>query len=159
MKQFILHTFIAIATIAAIAVLATFSGCSATPAEYNSPATLHGPDGTMEFTSSYFPQPEDLPGCFLVLSNTGGKYVYDSLWLSLIINDNTAIGSELNLQRMRFSAAFSSSMDETTETFTGKMILKEKTADKVVIQMKDVRFSIAHGNYTLNGLLTACKQE
>ena len=119
------------------------------------PSLMSTPDGPMSLSGAYHPSPSDVPGCFGVISHTNGKDVYTSLWLSFYVYDTTPVGQELNLERLSFGAALSSNINEYTHTFTGKMILKKKTDTEVVIEMKDVHFKIAHGEYILNGMLTA----
>ena len=79
------------------------------------------------------------------------------LFLSFYFSDTTSVGSELQLERFRFSAPLSSNGREYTDSYTGKMVLKERSADRVVISMEDVHLCIAHGEYTLNGYLAAKK--
>jgi len=119
------------------------------------PLQITGPDGTMTMTAVYDAHPSDVPGCSGVICHTSGKNVYTSLWLSFYFSDSTLPGKDLILERMWFGASLSSNSRDYAQTFTGQMILKEKTDNKVVIFMKDVHFQIAHGEYVLNGTLTA----
>ena len=151
-------------SLTAIALLLGFSGCSAMKADdedvgINTPLILEGPDGEMPMSyAAYYPEPTDDPfGTFRVIAHTGGKLLFDSLWLTFSVFDNTKVGKELNLRSLNFGAMFSSDSRNYTDTFTGRMILKEISPDKVVIQFKHVRFSIAHGNYHLNGTMVAEK--
>ena len=123
------------------------------------PLQMKGPDGTMTLTAVYDAHPSDVPGCSGVICHTSGKDVYTSIWLSFYFSDSTLPGKDLILERMNFGAALSSNSNEYTHSFTGKMILKEQTDKKVVIFMQDVHFQIAHGEYVLNGYLTAKKAQ
>ena len=156
MKRVLLFSLIA------FAVLLGFSGCSAMKADdddvgIDTPLILEGPDGEMPMSFvAYYPDPTGEPeDTFRVIAHTGGKLVFDSLWLTFSVFDNTKVGKELNLRSLNFGAPASSDSRNYTDTFTGRMILKEKTPDKVVIQFKHVRLSIAHGNYHLNGTMVA----
>ena len=119
------------------------------------PLLLTGPDGVMTLTATYDPSPSDVPGCSGVISHTSGKDVWDSLWLSFYFTDTTPVGGELLLERFGFSAALSSNSYNHTNSFTGKMILKERSEKRVVIAMENVSLSIAHGDYKLNGYMVA----
>ena len=119
------------------------------------PLILTGPDGVMTLTASYLPSPSDVPGCEGIISHTSGKNVWNSIWLDFYFQDTTPVGGELQLERFWFGAALSSNSNNFAHTFTGKMILKERSAKRVVISMEDVRLSIAHGDYKLNGYMVA----
>ncbi len=116
---------------------------------------INGPDGGLSLSSNYYPTLEDVPGCFEVISHTNGSGVFDSLWLMMCVYNVSEPGSELSLERVSFSAALSSDSDNYTDSFTGKMILIERSDTRVVIRMEDVHFKISHGEYTLNGDLVA----
>ena len=113
----------------------------------------------MELTATYHPFPSDIPGCFGVISHTDGKDVFSSLWLDLYANDDVKPGDELKPERLMFGASLSSDSRNYANSYTGRMILKEKTMDRVIIRMDNVRFSILHGEYTLNGDLVALVKE
>ncbi len=117
--------------------------------------SVNGPDGKMEFTTVYYSAPQDAPGCSGVLCHTNGKDVFSNIWLSFYFNDNTPLGGELQLERLSFGAGLSSDIREYTSTFTGKMVLGEKTDSRVIIYMDDVHFKIQHGEYVFNGNLVA----
>ena len=117
--------------------------------------TLTGPDGVLRMSADYIPKPEDQPGCFEIIAHTDGKDVFTSLWLFCCVNNNTRVGEELKLERVDFCAALSSDSRNFTSSFTGRMILKERTREMVVIGMEDVHFSILHGKYVLSGDLVA----
>jgi hypothetical protein len=61
------------------------------------------------------------------------------------------VGEELKLERVDFCAALSSDSRNYASSFTGRMILKERTRERVVVGMEDVHFTILHGEYVLNG--------
>ncbi len=122
---------------------------------YTRPAELLGPDGPMELTATYYPSPSDVPGCFGVISHTDGRDVFTSMWLDFYARDDVKPGEELSFEKLSFSAPLSSDSHSYTDSYTGRMILKEKTGDRVVIRMEDVHFSILHGEYTLDGNLPA----
>ena len=109
----------------------------------------------MEFTTVYYSAPQDVPGCSGVICHTNGKDVFTNIWLSFYFYDNTPQGGELKLKRLNFGAALSSNSREYTNTFTGKMVLGEKTDSRVIIYMDDVHFKIQHGEYVFNGNLVA----
>ena len=117
--------------------------------------TLTGPDGVLRMSADYIPMPKDQPGCFEIIAHTDGKDVFTSLWLICCVNNNTRVGEELKLERVDFCAALSSDSRNFTTSFTGRMILKERTSEMVVIGMEDVHFSILHGEYVLSGDLVA----
>ena len=117
--------------------------------------TLTGPDGVLRMSADYIPMPKDQPGCFEIIAHTDGKDVFTSLWLICCVNNNTRVGEELILERVDFCAALSSDSRNFTSSFTGRMILKERTREMVVIGMEDVHFSILHGEYVLSGDLVA----
>lgn len=158
MKRVLLFSLIA------FAVLLGFSGCSAQNPDdgtgLTSSLALEGPDGVMPIIfAAYYPEPTGEPeNSFRVIAHTGGRYVFDSLWLSFSAFDNSKVGKDLNLRSFSFMAALSSDSRNSTDTFSGRIILKEMTADKVVIQFKHVRLSIAHGNYHINGTMVAEKE-
>ena len=145
----------------AVAVLLGFSGCSAmNPDDDYSIGTqleLEGPDGVLPISyAAYYPKPTGEPeNTFRVIAHTGGRDVFDSLWLSFSAFDNSKVGKDLDLRSFSFSAVLSSDGRNSTDTFKGRIILKEMAADKVVIQFKHVRLSIAHGNYHINGTMVA----
>ena len=113
--------------------------------------TLTGPDGELRMMADYIPMPEDQPGCFEIIAYTDGKDVFTSLWLICCVKNDTRVGEELKLERVDFCAALSSDSRNYATSFTGRMILKERTMGRVVIGMEDVHFSILHGEYVLNG--------
>lgn len=113
--------------------------------------TLTGPDGELRMMADYIPMPKDRPGCFEIIAHTDGKDVFTSLWLICCVDNNTRVGEELKLERVDFCAALSSDSRNYATSFTGRMILKERTMGRVVIGMEDVHFSILHGEYVLNG--------
>ena len=113
--------------------------------------TLTGPDGELRMMADYIPMPEDQPGCFEIIAYTDGKDVFTSLWLICCVHNDTRVGEELKLERVDFCAALSSDSRNYASSFTGRMILKERTRERVVIGMEDVHFSILHGEYVLNG--------
>ena len=112
---------------------------------------LTGPDGELRMMADYIPMPEDQPGCFEIIAYTDGKEVFTSLWLICCVKNDTRVGEELKLERVDFCAALSSDSRNYATSFTGRMILKERTMGRVVIGMEDVHFSILHGEYVLNG--------
>ncbi|MBO4536793.1 MAG: hypothetical protein J5702_06260 [Bacteroidales bacterium] len=105
----------------------------------------------------YDADPADVPGCRGIIASTSGKQVDNSLWLTIYFYDDTAIGQELKLERIHFSAPLSSNSNNYTSAFTGKIILKEKNNKKAVLRMQDVHFKIAVGEYILNGDLVATR--
>ena len=113
--------------------------------------TLTGPDGELRMMADYIPMPKDRPGCFEIIAYTDGKDVFTSLWLICCVDNNTRVGEQLKLERVDFCAALSSDSRNYATSFTGRMILKERTMGRVVIGMEDVHFSILHGEYVLNG--------
>ena len=123
------------------------------------PLEMDGPDGRMVLTGTYYPIPSDIPGCFGVLSHTDGRDVFSSLWLDFYAKDDVKPGEELHFENMMFGASLSSDSRNYANTYSGRMILKEKTKDRVVIRMEDVHFCILHGEYTLNGDLVARVKE
>ena len=97
----------------------------------------------------------DMPGCFEVIAHTGGKMEDDSFWLFLVGLNDTKPGAELKPERVSFSALLSSDSRNYTESYSGRMVLTEKTKTRVIIRMEDVRFNILYGEYILNGDLVA----
>ena len=116
---------------------------------------MKGPDGELKLRASFFPSREDTPGCFEILAHTDGKLEFDSLWLVLIGPNDTKPGSELRPERVSFSASLSSDSRNYTGSYSGRMVLTEKTKTRVTIRMEDVHFNILHGEYILNGNLVA----
>ena len=112
---------------------------------------LTGPDGELRMMAEYIPMPKDQPGCFEIIAYTDGKDVFTSLWLICCVKNDTRVGEELKLERVDFCAALSSDSRNYATSFTGRMILKERSMGRVVIGMEDVHFSILHGEYVLNG--------
>lgn len=123
------------------------------------PFEMSGPDGAMTLEASYYPSPSDVPGCFGVISHTDGKDVFSSIWLDFYTQENSKIGEDLVFQNLMFGAPLSSDSREYANSYTGKMILREKTGKRVVIRMEDVHFSIQHGEYILNGDLVATAKD
>ena len=138
-------------------ILAFIAGCTAKANLL--PLEMLGPDGDMNMNATYYPSPSDVPGCFGVISHTDGKDVFSSIWLDFYAKDDVKIGEELYLENLLFGAPLSSDSRNYANAYTGRMILKQKTDNKVVIRMEDVHFSIHHGDYTLNGDLVATLKE
>lgn len=119
------------------------------------PLEMSGPDGEMELKATYYPSPSDVPGCFGVISHTDGRDVFSSMWLDFYARDDVKPGEELHFENLMFGAPLSSDSRNYANTYTGRMILREKSKERVIIRMEDVHFSILHGEYTLNGDLVA----
>ena len=119
------------------------------------PFRMEGPAGKLSLSSSYHPSMVDMPGCFEIIAHTDGKMVDESFWLFLVGLNDTKPGAELKPERVSFSALLSSDSRNYTESYSGKMVLKEKTKTRVTIRMEDVRFNILFGEYILNGDLVA----
>ena len=119
------------------------------------PLRMEGPAGGLSLSASYYPSLEDTPGCFEIIAHTDGKKVNDSFWLFLVGLNDTKPGSELKPERVSFSAVFSSDSRNYTESYSGRMVLTEKTKTRMTIRMEDVRFNILYGEYILNGDLVA----
>jgi len=101
----------------------------------------------------FYPHPADVPGCSKVIATTSpGEVGY---WLSFCFYEDTPVGGDLKLERLSFCIPVSSDSRDYTNSFTGRMILKEKTDSKAVITMKDVHFQIAHGEFIVDGDLVA----
>ena len=148
----------------AFAVLLGFSGCSAMDPDddtyFSGSFKLEGPDGRMpllvagywvEFADPGNPDFED-PGNIIHVSVVTADR---TIQLSVAAFNDTKVGKELNLKGVYFGVPQMSDSDNYTYSFTGRMILKEKTGNKVVIRFKNVRFSIPSGNYHLNGTMVA----
>ena len=128
-----------------------FAGCR----QETIPLVFEGPDGPMTLTATYYPSPSDVKDCFGVISHTEGRDVFSSMWLDFYAKDDIKPGQELCSEILMFGAPLSSDSRNYTNSYTGKMILREKTKDRIVIRMEDVRFTILHGEYTLSGDLVA----
>ncbi len=146
MKQSVFHIILS------LLFLSLAAGCTSIRIV---PLEMKGPDGRMVLTASYYPNPSDVPGCFVVISHTDGRDVFSSMWLDFYANDNVKPGEELHFENLSFGAPLSSDSRNYANSYTGRIILKEKTRNRVVIRMEDVHFSILHGEYTLNGDLVA----
>ena len=132
--------------------------CSCSKTGKNNPGTeitLSGPDGSLALKAEFYPSPSDLPGCFEIIAHTSGKDVHTSLMFTLQASDKVKEGSEITSGKVSFGAPLSSDSREYTDSFTGRMFLKQKSADGVTIYFDDVRFRILHGEYVLNGDLVA----
>lgn len=138
-------------------VLAFVGGCGSEAAPL--PLEMLGPDGPMVLTATYYPSPSDVPGCFGVISHTDGRDVFSSIWLDFYAKDDVKVGQELHFENLMFGAPLSSDSRNYVNSYTGRIILREKNKDRVVIRMKDVRISILHGEYSLNGDLVATVNE
>ena len=128
-----------------------FTGCR----QETIPLVFKGPDGPMTLTATYYPNPSNVKDCFGVISHTEGRDVFSRMWLDFYAKDNVRPGQELCFENLTFGAPLSSDSRNYTNLYTGKMILREKTKDRIVIRMEDVRFTILHGEYTLSGDLVA----
>ena len=128
-----------------------FTGCE----QETIPLVFEGPDGPMTLTATYYPNPSEVKDCFGVLSHTEGRDVFSSMWLDFYAKDDVKPGQELCLENLTFGAPLSSDSRNYANSFTGKMIIREKTKDRIVIRMEDVRFTILHGEYTISGDLVA----
>ena len=140
------------------AVFSLTTGCgnnSSKNLSENIPFEMSGPDGKMKLTAIYHPFPSDVTGCFGVFTHTEGDDVFDNIWLEFYAKDDIKVGKVLNFEYIMFSVPLSSDSGDYTYYFSGKMILKEKTKEKVVIRMKNVCFGIHHGEYRFNGDLVA----
>lgn len=127
------------------------------------PSTLSGPDGSWRLEGSFYPTPsnssEYAQDYVQIIAHSNGKMVYSSLWLSFFFHTNDTVGSELRVESFSFGLPLSSNSEDHTNSFTGKMVLKEKTEKRVVISMEDIHMKINHGDYTLNGYLIAKTKE
>lgn len=128
-----------------------FTGCE----QETIPLVFEGPDGPMTLTATYYPNPSEVKDCFGVLSHTEGRDVFSSMWLDFYAKDDVKPGQELCFENLTFGAPLSSDSRNYATSSTGKMILREKTKDRIVIRMEDVRFTILHGEYTISGDLVA----
>lgn len=128
-----------------------FTGCR----QEATPLVFEGPDGPMTLTTTYYPSPSDVKDCFGVISHTEGRDVFSSMWLDFYARDDVKPGQELHFEKLMFGAPLSSDSRNYADSYTGKMILREKTKERIVIRMEDVRFTILHGEYTLSGDLVA----
>lgn len=128
-----------------------FTGCR----QETIPLVFEGPDGPMTLTATYYPNPSDVKDCFGVISHTEGRDVFSSMWLDFYAKDNVKPGQELCFENLTFGAPLSSDSRNYANSYTGKMVLREKTKDRIVIRMEGVRFTILHGEYTINGDLVA----
>ena len=128
-----------------------FTGCR----QETIPLVFEGPDGPMTLTATYYPNPSDVKDCFGVISHTEGRDVFSSMWLDFYAKDKVRPGQELRFEKLMFGAPLSSDSRNYADSHTGKMILLEKTQERIVIRMEDVRFTILHGEYTLSGDLVA----
>lgn len=100
----------------------------------------------------YYPNSEDVPGCGQVIAWLKPD---NAMYLSFCFYNTTQIGGVLDLERLHFGIMISSNSRDYAQEFTGEMRLKEKTGKRVVIRMDNVRFTIARGEYILNGDLIA----
>ena len=132
-------------------IILLFTGCG----QDTIPLVFKGPDGPITLTATYYPSPSDVKDCFGVISHTEGHDVFSSIWLDFYAKDDVKPGQELCFEKLMFGAALSSDSRNYANSYTGKMILREKTKDRIVIRMEDVRFTILHGEYTINGDLVA----
>ena len=157
MKKILLFFLIAVAVLG-------FSGCSTMDPDddssFISTFRLEGPDGVMPLAvAGYYirfadpgnPDFDDPGNVFHVDVLTADR----TIQLSVAALNDTKVGKELNLTGVYFGVPQMSDSDNYTYSFTGRMILKEKTGEKVVIRFKNVRFSIPSGNYHLNGTMVA----
>ncbi len=128
-----------------------FTGCR----QETIPLVFEGPDGPMTLKAIYYPSPSDVKDCFGVISHTDGRDVFSSMWLDFYAKDDVKPGQELCFENLMFGAPLSSDSRNYANAYTGKMILREKTKDRIVIRMEDVRFTILHGEYILSGDLVA----
>lgn len=128
-----------------------FTGCR----QETTPLVFEGPDGPMTLTATYYPNPSDVKDCFGVISHTEGRDVFSSMWLDFYAEDEVRPGQELRFEKLMFGVPLSSDSRNYADSYTGKMILREKTKERIVIRMEDVRFTILHGEYTLSGDLVA----
>lgn len=79
-------------------------------------------------------------------------------WSLVFGKDSMMVGKEMDFQRVMFGILVSSDGRDYTDTFTGRIYLVGKADTGIVIQMKDVRFTIGKGTYRFNGQLV-CRQE
>ena len=128
-----------------------FTGCR----QETIPLVFEGPDGPMTLTATYYPNPSDVKDCFGVISHTEGRDVFSSMWLDFYAKDEVKPGQELRFEKLMFGAPLSSDSRNYADSYTGKMILREKTKERIVIRMEGVRFTILHGEYSLSGDLVA----
>ena len=154
MKRFLLPFFLL------LAIFSLTTGCDRNSKDSNNlsenmPFEMSGPDGKMKLTAFYYPFPSDVTGCFGILAHTDGYDVYSNILLSFHAKDDIKVGDMLSFEDILFCAPLSSNGGDYTNYFSGNMILKEKTKEKVVIRMKNVCFGIHHGEYRLNGDLVA----
>ena len=65
---------------------------------------------------------------------------------------SSAVGREIPVILSSFILMLSSDSGNSTDTFTGKIYLKEKREDgQIVIRAKQVVFDVAAGTYRMNG--------
>ena len=79
-------------------------------------------------------------------------------WSLVFGEDGMTVGKEMVFQRVMFGVPISSDGRDYTDTFTGHIYLVGKSDNRIVLQMKDVRFTIGKGTYRFNGQLVCRKQ-
>ena len=154
MKRFVLPILML------LAILSLTTGCGRNSKgsknlSENIPFEMSGPAGKMKLTAIYHPFPSGVTGCFGVFAQTEGDDIFSNIWLDFYAKDDIKVGDVLSFEYIMFSLTLSSDIADYTYYFSGKMILKEKTEEKVVMRMKNVCFGIRHGEYRLNGDLVA----
>lgn len=86
-------------------------------------------------------------------ANSDGRMAYDMFYLSFYFDqiDNVKPGTILKHVRSVFSFPASSDSRNYTTEYKGKLSLKDKGDDYVIIHFNNVKFSVAYGDYVFDG--------
>lgn len=79
-------------------------------------------------------------------------------WSLQFADDSMVVGKEMGFQRVTFGIPVSSDSRDYTDSFTGHIYLVGKADTGIVIQMKEVCFTIGKGTYRFNGQLVCRKK-
>ena len=85
--------------------------------------------------------------------HTSERKVYDFFLLNLYLDGEVGTGN-VSVARMELEMPFSSNSRDYSSQFTGKIGLVEVTDTEAIFLLKDVRYTLSHGEYVLNGKLT-----
>ena len=85
-----------------------------------------------------------------------GKMVYDFFTMNIYFDrviDNMKVGDVVRPAKSMFTFPYSSDSNNSTESYEGRITIAAKGDDYVIIHFNKVRFSVAFGDYEMNGYL------
>ena len=132
------------------------TACNKVPLNGNIPFTFTLPDGRTVSSSpdrSAWFEHGGQNGNAVIEIISDGHMVDDAILFSVTFDHNRLfVGREIPIILSSFCLVASSGFGNSTDTFAGKIYLKEKREDgQIVIRAKQVVFDVPAGSYRMNG--------